>query len=158
MEKSEVKTEGNIAGTTVVFIDFWRQLLNKAKDLKLAFADRTPSKINWIDLGSEVKGFSFTFVIRSKEAEVVLGIHQGDWNKNKKFFDELFSNREQIENIFGYPLKWQRLNTNSESHIRYTIKGLGLSDHEKWSELQLKMINAMIQFQAALLPEIKKLN
>jgi hypothetical protein len=138
-------------------LEFWKGLLNRSKTLTPSFANITPSKENWISAGAGKSYFNFAYVIRMKDAQIELYIDQGDTTKNKQYFDTIHAQKDRIEKIFGKPLDWQRLEEKRGCRVRYVIEDSGLSDKDKWPQLQQQMINAMIEFQKALRPEIKRL-
>lgn len=69
---------------------------------------------------------------------------------NKAIFDALLAERESIEQEFGEPLDWQRLDNRCACRIqkRWSDRG-GLGDREAWNDLQELMIEAMTRFERA---------
>ena len=66
-------------------------------------------------------------------------------------------NKKAIGEKFGEPLEWDRLDELKTSYIKYRISSSGLRDRNRWSELQEKMIEAMIRLESAFKPEVQKL-
>ncbi|HID88268.1 MAG TPA: DUF4268 domain-containing protein [Anaerolineae bacterium] len=62
-----------------------------------------------------------------------------------------------MEEAFGAPLDWQRLDNRRASRIRYVLANGGLRDRDRWPEIQDAMIEAMVALEKALQPEIKRL-
>ena len=91
------------------------------------------------------------------DAEIRLSIESPDADWNKGIFDNLHENKEGIEEKFGEPLEWDRLDELKTSYIKYRISSSGLSDMKRWDELQDKMIDAMIRLERAFKSEIQKL-
>jgi hypothetical protein len=52
---------------------------------------------------------------RKRRLRVELYIDYEDKNENKRFFDKLFGQRGQIEDRFGEPLEWERLDDKRAS-------------------------------------------
>jgi hypothetical protein len=69
----------------------------------------------------------------------------------------LLLKKDEVEEMFGEKLEWQRLDNRQASRIRYLIEEHGLKDQEYWPKLQEQLIDAMIRLTQALLPEIQKL-
>lgn len=146
-----------LAELNILRLEFWKSLLEQAKILIPNFANRSPSKDNWITASSGKSGFTYAFVIRMGDAQVELYLDRGDTGVNKNLFEMLFAEKKQVEKSFGKSLDWQRLDDKRGCRICYVLEGAGLQDREKWPEIQNKMIEAMVDFQKALQPVINKL-
>lgn len=130
--------------------EFWTQLLANAQNAKTQFAKKkTPGVESYLNARSSQKGVFYSYIITENDARIQLYIDSGDKNLNKRAFDLLLKSKEAIENSFGHSLTWDRLEDNRASLIRYSIEGIGLRDKERWTELQEKMIETMIQFEKA---------
>ena len=70
----------------------------------------------------------------------------------------MYQEREIIENVFGEPLEWQRLDDKRACRISKEINIGGYRDREKWSAIQDEMIDKMIRLSEALKPYIAGLN
>ena len=65
--------------------------------------------------------------------------------------------KELVEDVFGEPLDWQRLDERRACRIRYLIPGGGFRDRDRWPETQEAMIEAMVRLEKALKPQIRRL-
>ncbi|GLB59183.1 hypothetical protein NCCP133_13160 [Cytobacillus sp. NCCP-133] len=73
-------------------------------------------------------------------------------------FDELYKNKEAIENAFQKKLEWERLDEKRASRIKYTINMGGLkANEESWSQIQEEMIDCMNKFYKAISSYVKNL-
>lgn len=91
-------------------------------------------------------------------ARVELYIDTPDTDRNKAIFDFLAQRKAAIEQVFGEPLTWQRLEGKRASRICYYIRNHGcLRDYDRWHELQQSMIGAMIRLEKALRPHLDAL-
>jgi hypothetical protein len=138
-------------------LEFWGQLLEQAKEQTSLHARISPGKENWISAGAGRSGLAFNYVIRMSDAQVELYIDKGETEANKGIFDQLSANKEQIEEAFGAPLDWQRLDDRRACRICHRLTVGGLADRDRWSEIQDTMIDAMIRLEKALKPHIKRL-
>lgn len=138
-------------------LEFWEQLLTKARQHTALHAAISPSKSNWIGAGAGMSGVAFNYSIRMGDAEVELYIDRGDADQNKRIFDQLLARKEQIKAEFGGALDWQRLDNRRASRIRHVLSSGGLADRDRWPEIQDAMINAMVRLEKALKPEIRRL-
>jgi hypothetical protein len=136
---------------------FWTQLLAIAKTKCKPFERISPSTENWISAGAGKSGLTYAFVIRMADAHVELYIDTGKEHENKHIFDLLYQNKQQIEENFGDPLEWQRLDTKQCCRIRYLLNDHGLLDQDNWPMLQEALITAMVKLMKTFDPEIQHL-
>jgi hypothetical protein len=137
--------------------EFWTQLLERAKSKTKVFERISPGTDNWVGASAGKSGLAFNFVIRMGNAQVEFYIDRSKAEENKKIFDALLLKKDEVEEMFGEKLEWQRLDNRQASRIRYLIEEHGLMDQEYWPKLQEQLIDAMIRLTQALLPEIQKL-
>ncbi len=152
-------TKRQLAATERILVDFWSGLLDKAKGRTDLHSSVSPSKGQWISTGVGVSGVGLNYVIKRRGARVELYIARGKGHEaeNKSIFDQLHSNRHEIEEAFGAALDWQRLENRAASRICFDVADLGYQDEDAWNEIQGAMIDAMIRLEAALRPHIKAL-
>lgn len=139
--------------------EFWKGLLDKSKarGVKL-FENIKPSKENWIGTGAGKSGLQYAYVILMNSSRVELYIDTGNREENKKIFDKLYSQKEDIEKEFGGELDWQRLDDKRACRIAAQVsKHIGLKDEDKWDRIQDDMIDTMIRFEKAFRKRILNL-
>lgn len=146
-----------LAQRHVLRLEFWGQLLERAKKRTSLHARISPGKENWISAGAGKSGLTFAYVIRMSDAQVELYIDTGEAEANKRIFDRLFASKEQVEEAFGEPLEWQRLDDRRACRIRHRLTLGGLANRDRWPEIQEAMIEAMMRLEKALKPQIKRL-
>jgi hypothetical protein len=103
-------------------------------------------------------GISLNYLIFKDHAAIELYIdcdQDAQGTRNKQILDALHGQRTEIEQEYGEPLEWQRLDGKRASRIRCTIPGGSLTTPETWGTLQDKMISAMIRFEKAVVPRLK---
>ena len=81
----------------------------------------------------------------------------GEEGSNKRYFDELFKDRDKIETAFGDKLDWSRMDGFKGAKIAYIADTRGLKDKDAWCEIQEKMIDAIIRLERAFQPFIQNL-
>lgn len=138
--------------------EFWTQLLGLAKTKCKPFDKISPSTENWINAGAGKSGLTYAFVIRMADAHVELYIDTGKEQDNKLIFDQLYENKERIEEKFCNPLEWQRLDSKRSCRIRFLIHDHGLLDQDSWPTLQAELVEAMVRLIQTFEPEIQTLN
>lgn len=137
--------------------EFWTQLLARAKARTSLHARISPSTENWITASAGRGGLSYNYLILYEAARVEFYIDSADATLNKRYFDALYAHKAEIEQTFGAPLDWQRLDNRKASRISYVISGGGLLDQARWPEIQDKMIAAMLRLEQAFKPQIDSL-
>ncbi len=132
-------------------LEFWEGLLGKSRSRGIRlFENVKPSKENWIGTGSGKSGLWYNYVILMHASRVELYIDTGDGDENKRIFDQLFSQKKEIE-AKGIPIVWQRLDDKRASRIYVQVsENIGLRDEDKWDKLQNDMIDTMVKFEEAL--------
>lgn len=75
--------------------------------------------------------------------------------ENITIFEQLYHHKEQIEEIFGEPLEWRKLEDKRAKRIVKTLTNGGYQDQEQWPEIQQEMIESMIKLEKALSGDIK---
>lgn len=139
---------------------FWIQLLELAKENNTIHANISPNNHSWLGAGSGVSGLGFNYGIRKFDTQAELYIDRGKEKdeENKKIYNSLFENREEIEAILGSELDWQSLEGKRACRIVKTIDIGGYrDDEERWDEIHLAMIETMDRLEKALAPFISKL-
>lgn len=149
-----------LAGRHQALYSFWEQLLDKAKEKTDLHANISPTHINWV--GTSVgllPRISLNYNLRSHDARVELYIdHDTNTGEgNVMIFDQLKANKEQIEEDFGGPLKWEELEGRRACRISKPIPIGGWEDEDAWPEIQEAMIDAMICLDKSLRPYVREL-
>ncbi len=153
------ETKKELADRHIHRREFWAQLLERSKGRTKLFSGRAPSTDHWLTTGSGRTGIGFNYIILKDGAGVELNIDVGDQGKNKAIFDELYSQKDNIETEFGEALNWRRLEEKRASLIAWRIYDQGnLNEPETWPALQDMLIDTMIRFDRALRPRITRLS
>lgn len=158
--KAAGATKKDIAERYEIRYRFWSGLLERAKTKTKLHASISPGQYSYIPTGAGKYGLSFNYDIRKHDAMVELYIDRGDGaeKENEAIFDKLHASISSIEQDFGEPLEWQRLEGKRACRIMKTIGMGGYRDEEsKWPEIQDAMIDAMIRLEKALRPHIVNL-
>lgn len=141
-------------------LEFWKGLLDKSKAKTDWFSNIKPSKENWIGTSARASmaGLYYNYVILMSSSRVELYIDTGDKDKNKKIFDQLYSEREEIERRFDGKIEWQRLEEKRACRIAVLVnKRTGLRDEDKWDRMQEDMVESMIKFESAFESSLQNL-
>jgi len=138
--------------------DFWKGLLDVAKEKGADFQNLAPTHYHWIGKGSGKSGVSFNLCILSKFATVEVYMDIGKKEINKERFDKLIRYKDEIEDAFGNSLLWERLDDKRACRISYRFDGAGLKNKDSWSELQSKMVEKMMLLEKAFVGYVRELD
>jgi len=140
-------------------LEFWKELLDKSKARGIRlFENIKPSKENWISTGAGKSGLQYAYVILMNSSRIELYIDTGNGEENKKIFDQLHRQKEEIEKEFGGELDWQRLDDKRACRISVQVsRHAGLKNKDKWDEIQNAMIDTMVRFEKAFKEKILNL-
>lgn len=97
-------------------------------------------KLAWLN-------FSFT---RQKRFRVELYIDSGDQDRNKRIFDRLYEQRQQIELDFGNALSWERLDSRRACRIAAYRDGFITDQEEELAEIRSWGVDEMVRFEKAI--------
>ena len=140
-------------------MEWWTQLLGKAKTKTKLHANISPRKDNWLGTSAGISGLNYNYFILQHSTGIELYIDRGSGSKeeNERIFDSLHQHREEIEKVFGSNPDWVKLETKRACRISQWYQNGGYRDNEsRWTSLQDEMINGMILFHKAISPFIKE--
>lgn len=160
-ESKEIdKTKEEAQDRNNLRFQFWTQLLNLAREKTPLHAKNSPQGTGYIR-ATMASGLYLRYGIQKNAGDVKLYIDRGgdsDSSENSRIYDVLAEAKEEIEESFGEPLEWQRLDGKRACHIGKNISVGGYRDDEtKWAEIQETMIDAMIRLGKAFKTHIDRL-
>jgi hypothetical protein len=140
-------------------LHFWEGLVALCRRKKTRHADRKPGSYHWLGGSTGMRGVGLNYAIAQDEGIVELYIDRGDAAENKRIFDQLHSNKAQIEQAFGGHLVWERLDTKRASRIKHVIELGGYRSPEaEWPGVQEGMVDAMTKLENSVLPQLHSLD
>ena len=154
-ERREIReTKQGLKERDALRFQFFTQLIERSQQKTSRFQNVSPSTTanNMITAGAGKTGVQFAYLIQAHTADVELRIRN-----NEELFNALLEKQGEIEQAFGQPLEWQRLET-ARNLCRISKKletGGYRDDQHRWAGIQDSMIDAMIQLEQALTPHIK---
>jgi len=147
---------GNVPNRFNVRREYWKQLLPLIVDTSL-FSNVNPSKDHWLSSGAGISGLNYTFVITGKFVRIELSISTSSKELNKKYFNKLLSQKENIEFLFGGVLEWEELANYKMSRIKHELGNVNLFDKNDWDKMNQFLVTYLPKFEKALQPAIKNL-
>lgn len=143
-----------------IFRKFWAQLIEKSKIKTQLLANRSTSSDHWLSAGIGRSGFGLSLVLLENRSRVECYIRDGNkpdiWNTQA--FQILERQQEQIHQSFGDKLIWDDLPGRKGCRISYEIDGGWKTVPEAWPQLQDKLIQNLIRFEAELAKPVKDIN
>lgn len=141
-------------------LQFWTGLLEHAKTRTQLHANRSPGKYSYIGGSTGKRGFSYNYAVREEDAQAELYIDFGVGfdDKNLQVFNQLMSQKESIEQVFGGELEWEDLPDSRGCRIRKRIAGGYRLPAEEWPRISEQVVSAMINLDKALRPHLQNLS
>ncbi len=142
----------DLAERHLMRIEFWKQLLDKAKAITPLHTNVSPSKDNWVTAGAGKSGMGWSYSITMNKGSVELFIDRGPDKKEEtdEIYEIICKDREGIENAFGEALEWDKKEGRRVCRIKsHSVIG-GLNDTDSWAEIQDDMIDKMKRLEEAL--------
>lgn len=141
-------------------LQFWTGLLEHAKTRTQLHATRSPGKYSWIGGSTGKRGLSYNYAVREDDAQTELYIDFGIGfdDKNLQVFNQLLSQKESIEQVFGGELEWEDLPESRGCRIRKKVPGGYRTSADEWPRIFEELAGNMINLDKAVRPHIQKLN
>jgi hypothetical protein len=154
------QTKKNISERHELRKRWWTTLIERSAALNKLHAHITPGGYSWIGVSAGVSGLNLNYVIRQNEcgAELYIDRGKGAEVENQRVFEQLHSQRQDIETTFGGPIEWDALEGKRACRVKVTQKNGGWrSPEESWPEIQDSIITKMGRLEQALRPFLKLL-
>jgi uncharacterized protein DUF4268 len=141
-------------------LQFWTGLLEHAKTRTQLHANRSPGKYSYIGGSTGKRGMYYNYAVREDDAQAELYIDFGVGfdEKNLQVFNQLFSQKENIEQVFGGELEWEDLPDSRGCRVRKIIAGGYRSTTDEWHSIYEQLVDAMINLDKSMRPHIHKLS
>ena len=149
-EAEEKSTEVVLKNRHKVRREYWEHTLEVFHGSSCTLYNNiSPSKDHWLSAGSGLSGCPYALIFLQKELRVEISIARSSTEENKFVFDFLQDRKEKIEESFGEPLQWLRLDEKKSCRIQFFCKADGFNkDHwQEWMEWHLKY---MIKLEKAI--------
>jgi hypothetical protein len=155
--QEDINTQEELKSRHFLRIEFWKLFLKKASDKIPSFQNISPSKDNWIGIGSGLSGVAFNSVISDYYARAEVYISRASKEENKLIFKILFDNKTEIEAKFGNRLIWEELPDKKACRIKYEINDVTYFNKEDWGKMINFLIENMIKIEQVFRDPILKL-
>ena len=158
MRAQEKEKRKVLSAREEVFRKYWAQLVIRSKPRTSLLANRTTTKGSWLTARIGRSGFNLNTSLSQNEGRVECYILlPGGEEKSLAAFQALLAQKEAIEARFGGPLDWQDLPGRQSCRICKDLPGGWKSPETEWPAMQDRMIDGLIQLEAALKKPIQEL-
>jgi hypothetical protein len=137
---------------------FWEQLLEHANSKLKLHANVSPTNDSWVGAGAGKSGITFNYIVKKEGTRVELYINTGDRARNEARYDALHAQKEAIEEHFGGPLHWERLEGRQTCRISASLIAGGWRDEATWPAAIEATTDAMHQLHRALKGPVRALD
>ncbi|OCL16282.1 DUF4268 domain-containing protein [Gilliamella sp. wkB171] len=155
-EAEEKNTEVVLKNRHSIRRQYWELTLEVfQKSSCTLYNNISPSKDHWLSAGSGLSGCPYNLIFSQKELRVELWLSKSSTDENKFLFDYLFKMKNEIENTFGSPLEWMRLDDKKACRIQFSYKVDGYNK-EEWPQYTQWHLVYMSKFERAFKVPLKK--
>lgn len=117
-----------------VRFQFWTQALPEIQKQSDVLLNRSPTEYHWLGGPSGYAGLRYNVSITQNSAQAELYIDTGTVSENKAIFDALYRKYEEIDQIYGVPLEWERLEHRRASRVVIRHHDFLLKDESTWPD------------------------
>lgn len=144
---------------------FWSKFIDDASKKTDLYQSINPKKESYLWKGTGTRGVTgiggvwYSLAISKTYVRVEFYIDTPDKENNKKIYDSLSHEKEEIETELGYNLTWERLDDKKASRIKYEMVDVNINNEEDWGKMISFLIENVIKFEIVFskrIPKIKR--
>jgi uncharacterized protein YnzC (UPF0291/DUF896 family) len=154
--QDDINTQEELKSRQILRLEFWKLFLKEAANKLSSIQNISPSKENWITLGSGLSGVGFNFVISNYYARVEVYISRSIKEDNTIIFKSLHEKKNEIEAVFGDQLIWEELPDKKTCRVKYELNNVNSNVREDWREMIDFMIDGMKRLEKSFREPISK--
>jgi len=138
--------------------DYFQLLIDELREKHKFTGARKGQPQNWYSFASGFSGITYgaSFAMGNR-IRVELYIDSTDTERNKDLFDRLAQEKEKIEEKFGEPFEWERLDEKRASRIAVYRPGSIGDDEETLKEVRAWTIDHLLKLKKVFPVHLKKL-
>lgn len=156
--QEEQSTKDKLRNAEMLRLEFWGKLLPQLKGKMPIYQNISPTKDHWLSGGGTgVSSVHYSFIVTKNYAGIELVISKSSADANKAIFDELKKNQAGIEQAFGHPLTWERLDGKKSCRISYNLEDVSIFDRDDWDKISNFLIKHMIKFEQVMRDPLLKI-
>jgi hypothetical protein len=125
-------------------LEFWTQFNDVVESKGKPFNKRKATTDHWynVAIGSSEVNISIDLVNKEHKIRVSLWI-----NDSKDLYDSLSLRKDEIEQLLGFDLEWNRLDSKKASYICTYIKGLDFKKQDNYPQLMEQIIDLVLKMR-----------
>ena len=137
--------------------EFWSGFADYLSNNDPSFHNGTPPKDHWWSFSIGRAGFSMATVstVRSRWVGVEIFFHE---DENKLIFDHFHNMSTEIEEEFGAPLEWERLEGKKGSRVTIRKRDVDVTDERIWPGVYAWLFDQMQRFRRCFAQRIRDLD
>lgn len=156
--QDEINTQESLKSRHSLRMEFWSKALPQLKGKTPIFQNSSPTKDHWLSAGGTgISGARYTMVITKNYAGVQLEFAKASKEDNKKLFDELLNYKLKIEDEFGHPLVWERMDDNISSRVAHNLEGVNIFNRDDWHKMLGFLITSIVALEKAMRAPLSKI-
>ncbi len=124
-------------------IEFWTRFNEILVERGKPFNVRKATSDHWYDVAIGRSGVHVSMTLVNKEGVIGIELYI---REDKDLFDQLYAQKDEIEEKLGLHPDWQRLDGKKSSRILYRMPGLNFDDHSNYDQLINEMIDKAVLF------------
>ena len=131
-------------------LKFWEQALDQLRKGECRLYDNiSPAKDHWLASATGISSVTYNMIFGKKEVRVELSFQRSNAEENRFLFDELESQKAEIEKTFGHQLIWLALPERKACRIQYA-KAVDGYDAQNWPSMIDWLTKQIMRLQAAV--------
>lgn len=119
-----------LTDTKLMQLDFWQQFKSYCKDQNSSVGSRKALPQHWYNVSIGDSGAKVALTVNTRDQALGCELYIKD---DKGWFDNLYEEKEDIEEKIGSSLDWQRLDDKIASRIKLA-KSFNFEDHDQWTD------------------------
>ena len=153
-EKEQQTANRSVVARETLRRDFWEQALAALSGAGVTlYQNVSPGRDHWLSAGSGLSSVPFSLIFSKAEARVEVNLTRVSKEENKQIFDWLKAEQQAIEEEFGAPLEWQRLDDKKACRITYR-KPFDGYNRDEWPAMLEWMVEHIKRFEPAIRPRL----
>jgi len=123
---------------------FWLHLNEIVTAKGKPFNVRKATTDHWYDVAIGTSEAHISINLVNKDGLIVLELYISD---NKELFDQLYKNKDVIEEELQMQFAWDKLEKKKASRIKHSIPGLNFDDHSNYDALIEEVIEKVVRMR-----------
>lgn len=157
-ETEATATQGAMRQSHRLRLEFWQHLLEVFKDKGISkYVNISPSKDHWLTAATGVSGCGYALIFGKTEARVELSLQRSSKEENKWIYDQLYSQKDELDKAFGHQMEWRRMADKISSRIQYATAFDGYNK-DNWPDIIEWLGQHMEKLDRAFTAPLAKIN